>query len=202
MAFRANPLASSSLTLSALPKPLTLGQHLKRYLLPLSFSSAEKFIRMGIPISMPWSYSRRKNIRRADFFDHAGYHPNIVSPSDRKATVTYIKKGNPTGDDIYQSGNLPDTIDKDAAWRAAVDATSAVEVHRIISKSHPKEYLIHHDKIEYFANKNNVRSKNTILRKTMFSSYLPKSRHTSRVIFIHGEFSSASSGRSRDRSSL
>lgn len=98
-------------------------------------------------------FDRKKNIRRADYFDYEGRHPNIVSPRDRKATIVYIKKDNPEGDSIYESGIAPNVTDTDNAWRAAVDATTAVEVHRIISEAHPKEYLLHHDKIEYFANK-------------------------------------------------
>jgi len=98
-------------------------------------------------------YLDKKNVRQANHFDHNGFHPNIVAPRDRQATIDYIKKENPTGPSLYESGTFTKAVDKDQAWRAAVDATTAVEVHRIISESHPKEYLLHHDKVEYFANK-------------------------------------------------
>lgn len=154
MAFRANSACFFLTYPQCFSEPKTLGQHLET-LSPTTFVLVGREVHQdGNPhLHAMVIYTEKKNIRRADFFDHAGYHPNIVSPRDREATITYIKKTDPTGDDLYESGTFASKIDKDHAWRAAVDATSAVEVHRIISRSHPKEYLIHHDKIEYFANK-------------------------------------------------
>lgn len=85
---------------------------------------------------------------------------NIIPPSSIPLICHFARTPRPSSSrslsaskNLYESGEVPTSVDKDSAWRAAVDATTAVEVHRIISKSHPKEYLIHHDKIEYFANK-------------------------------------------------
>lgn len=148
-------------------------------------------------------FDRKRNIRRADFFDFDQRHPNIVSPRDRKATVVYIKKDNPEGDALYESGIAPNITDTDNAWRAAVDATTAIDVHRIIAEAHPREYLLHHDKIEYFANKKaktledyDPNVDDVFILPESISNYL-REEFTKEV-----RSPSASSGRSRDRSSL
>lgn len=154
MTFRANSKAFFLTYPQCFEEPRSIGTHLEQ-LHPTEYCVVARELHQdGNPhLHALVIFTEKKNIRNASFFDYGNYHPNIISPRDRKGTVTYIKKGSPSGDDLYESGELAATVDKDAAWRAAVDATSAVEVHRIISKSHPKEYLLHHDKIEYFANK-------------------------------------------------
>lgn len=134
--------------------PAELGAHLETLAATKYCLVAKELHADGSPhIHAFLIFDRKKNIRQANFFDFRERHPNIVSPRDRKATVVYIKKDAPTGDAIYESGVAPNIADTDNAWRAAVDATTAVEVHRIISEAHPREYLLHHDKIEYYANK-------------------------------------------------
>jgi len=204
MAFRANSKAFFLTFPQCFEEPATIGAHLES-LHPTEYCVVARELHQdGNPhLHALVIYTEKKNIRNATFFDFNNYHPNIISPRDRKATVTYIKKGNPTDTDLYESGEVPTSVDKDSAWRAAVDATTAVEVHRIISKSHPKEYLIHHDKIEYFANKKarNLEDYNPNIDDVFV---LPPAIEA----YLQGDFvntvssPSASSGRSRDRSSL
>jgi hypothetical protein len=154
MAFRINSHAFFLTYPRCLLEPITLGKHLETLATPKYCLVARELHQDGEShLHALVIYTEKKNVRRADFFDHQGYHPNIVAPRDRPATVTYIRKENPTDDDLYENGDFLATVDKENAWRAAVDATTAVEVHRIISAAHPKEYLLHHDKVEYFANK-------------------------------------------------
>lgn len=204
MAFRANSHCFFLTYAQCFEDPRSIATHLEALHPTVYCLVARELHADGNPhIHAMVVFTEKKNIRNAAFFDYGNYHPNIVSPRDRKATVTYIKKGDPSGDDLYESGELPVTVDKDAAWRAAVDATSAIEVHRIISKSHPKEYLIHHDKIEYFANKK-ARCLEDYNPNVDDVFVLPPAIEA----YLQGDFistvssPSASSGRSRDRSSL
>lgn len=154
MAFRINSKAFFLTYPQSNTLPITLGAFLESLGATIYCLVARELHQDGRPHLHAFViFVDKKNVRSATHFDHNGQHPNIVAPRDRQATIDYIKKENPSGPSLYESGEFVRSVDKDQAWRAAVDATSAVEVHRIISQSHPKEYLLHHDKVEYFANK-------------------------------------------------
>jgi hypothetical protein len=154
MAFRINSSAFFLTYPHSNTLPATLGAHLESLSNTKYCLVAKELHADGEPHLHAFViFSEKKNIRQANFFDHDGRHPNIVSPRDRKATVAYIKKDAPTGENLYESGEFSGAIDKDAAWRAVVDATTAIEVHQILATAHPREYVLHHDKVEYFANK-------------------------------------------------
>lgn len=204
MAFRVNSHAFFLTYPRCLLEPATLGAHLES-IAPTKYCLVARELHQDgeSHLHALIIYIDKKNVRRADFFDHQGYHPNIVAPRDRPATVTYIKKNDPSDDDLYETGEFLAVIDKENAWKAAIDATTAIEVHQIISASHPREYVVHHDKIEYYASK----------KQRTLEEYTPPPGQAwvlpdSVTQYLLGEFTkevsspSASSGRSRDRSSL
>lgn len=111
-------------------------------------------------------FSEKKNIRREDYFDFEGYHPNIQSTRDRIATRNYILKSAPVDEALYESGAFDDGKrggSSRAAWKRAIEATTYDEVMAAVAEASPRDFLLSHDRVEAFAQK----------KSTLLVDYVP-----------------------------
>lgn len=101
-------------------------------------------------------FATKLNTKDIRFFDFEDHHPNIVSPRNRQKTVDYIKKCDPTGKDLYETGTFDDGKRGGctrAAWQAALDATTAEETMELVAAASPRDFIINYDRVESYANK-------------------------------------------------
>lgn len=89
-------------------------------------------------------FNTKVNTTNPGYFDIQGFHPNIQKPRNVKDVLTYIKK-----DGKYIS-TWPNKRGYDEIIAEATDETSFME---LIKEADPKNFVLNHEKIEYFANK-------------------------------------------------
>lgn len=134
------------LTYAQCPEP-------KEDLLNFLKSIGDGFIRVGRELHTDGHYHlhacmrmdnpvRTKNER---FFDWKGYHPNIVACRAPQRAMEYAGKDG----DFIDSGILPST----GGWADACGAQSSDEFWNLMKNNHPRDYIINHEKLEYYANK-------------------------------------------------
>jgi len=90
---------------------------------------------------------RKPNIRTERFFDLRGHHPNIDGRiRDPQATFNYVSKD---GDycDHGQPGSLTHK------WQDILLATTAEDFWTTVKEVSPKDYVVNHERLEYFASK-------------------------------------------------
>lgn len=98
-------------------------------------------------------FDRKIDTRSVTFFDFKGQHPNIISPNDLEATKIYVQKdGN-----YIEEGDFPATKKRkavDDAWEAILnEATDNVTFMALAKAKDPKNFVLNHEKLEYFAAK-------------------------------------------------
>jgi hypothetical protein len=88
-------------------------------------------------------FTNKKNVKRADYFDIDGYHPNVQSTKDVPAWVTYCKKDG----DFITFGTPPARKRK---WSEVFDAKDKEEARALIQEISARDYINNTDRIEYF----------------------------------------------------
>lgn len=99
-------------------------------------------------------YADKLTVRTPTFFDHEEHHPNVQSARDRKAVQDYIKKSNPEGDKLYETGTFDAGTRGSAtraAWEAAINAKTAGEVMAAVQLASPRDFVTQYDKILAYA---------------------------------------------------
>nr|WAE42581.1 MAG: replication associated protein [Cressdnaviricota sp.] len=87
---------------------------------------------------------RSKNPR---FFDKDGYHPNVQGAREWKNVLEYVKKDG----QWLESGQLPQ--EKKDSWKALESAATKEEFFNMAKTLAPRDYILQHERLEYFANK-------------------------------------------------
>lgn len=89
-------------------------------------------------------YDSPVNTRNERYFDVRGHHPNVQSARDIKAVLKYIRK-----DGNYEE-NWPTKRNYGEILSECKDYTSFMDA---MKDNQPKDYILHQDKLEYFAEK-------------------------------------------------
>jgi len=95
-------------------------------------------------------YETPCNVRRANYYDVRGYHPNVQSARDVKSILKYSRK-----DGNYEE-NWPE---KRAYGEIIGKATNYQEFMDLMRENQPKDYVVMHERLEYFADKHYPRPK-------------------------------------------
>lgn len=84
------------------------------------------------------------NTRNSRYFDIEGYHPNVQSARRPKDVLAYIRK----------DGNFIDNWPTKRSYGEILSEASNFDTFMEMVKSNqPKDYILHHDKLEYYAEK-------------------------------------------------
>lgn len=89
-------------------------------------------------------YATPVNIRNATFYDIDGYHPNVQSARKPKDVLAYIRK------DGNYIDNWPTKRSYGEIIEEAKDFDSFMDMVRT---NQPKDFILHQDKLEYYADK-------------------------------------------------
>jgi len=93
-------------------------------------------------------FSERFRSRNARIFDCGGVHPNIRAVWNMQGCLAYVKKDG----DFVEWGKPP--TQKKRAWAALIEDSQSPEDFMANSRaSFPREFVLHNDKFESFANK-------------------------------------------------
>jgi len=99
-------------------------------------------------------FADKLTIRSQAAFDVEGFHPNLQAARDRTHIKNYCLKGEPSGEDLHETG----TFDAGhrgsatrAAWEAAVNAKTADEVMAAVALASPRDFLLCHDRVKAYA---------------------------------------------------
>lgn len=92
-------------------------------------------------------FNAKKSIRSERHWDLQGFHPNIVSPNCVLGTLGYVAKdGN-----YIDHGPIPNGPKR--GWEDAVACETQNEFWDVVKEVSPKDYVINHERLEYYANK-------------------------------------------------
>lgn len=93
-------------------------------------------------------FTERFRSRNARAFDWLGIHPNIRSVWSMPGAITYCKKDG----DFVEWGNVPQ--EKKRSWSTLIeDSKSPSDFMANSRTAFPREFVLHNDKFESFANK-------------------------------------------------
>lgn len=84
------------------------------------------------------------NTRNSRYFDIEGYHPNVQSARRPKDVLAYIRKDGEYLDNWPTRRSYGDIITE------AKDFDNFME---LVKTNQPKDFILHHDKLEYYADK-------------------------------------------------
>lgn len=90
---------------------------------------------------------RKLDTRRNNFFDLGGHHPNIQSCRNLQATFDYVSKD---GEFVDFGSPSPEKQDK---WKKILSSTTAEEFWTSANDLVPRDYVLNHEKLEYFVQK-------------------------------------------------
>lgn|SRR6266566_3415382 len=97
-------------------------------------------------------FEKKKRTRNPRYFDINGYHPNVSAPRSVKACFEYCTKD----DENPLSNFVPGEKKKDAntRWGEILDgAADRKAFFELVRKEFPKDYVLNHEKLEYFVTK-------------------------------------------------
>jgi len=81
-------------------------------------------------------------------FDYYGFHPNIQPCRKTSDVLTYIAKGG-----NYIDYGVLDAGSQKRTWNDMLLAQNAQEAKNFAKEHFPRDYILNHEKIEYFVNK-------------------------------------------------
>lgn len=90
---------------------------------------------------------KKKDIRNARFFDIQQYHPNVQAAKDIPGSIRYLEKEDTNS---LSFGEAPAVKRQ---WSEILDASSKDEAMAIASQVSARDFVINHERIEYFVNK-------------------------------------------------
>lgn len=98
----------------------------------------------GLHLHVVLSYPTPVNTRNERFWDIRGFHPNIQKPQNIENCIGYCKK----------EGNFLTNWPETKEWGDILtEATTSEEFFSLVRANQPKEYVINHERLEYFADK-------------------------------------------------
>lgn len=100
----------------------------------------------GIHFHAVVGYSKKYDCRNARAFDISGFHPKLEAAKDVVASVSYVKKDG----DFILFGDVPTAKRR---WSELENASSAEEAFDIIKSVSFRDFVLNHEKIEYFVSK-------------------------------------------------
>lgn len=107
---------------------------------------------------------RKPNIRTERFFDLRGHHPNIDGRiRNPQATFDYVSK-----DGDYCDHGTPGTLT--TKWASVISASTAEDFWTSVKEVSPKDFVINHERLEYFASKHYA-----VASSAYVSPYVPES---------------------------
>ncbi|AIF34812.1 replication-associated protein [Sewage-associated circular DNA virus-4] len=111
-------------------------------------------------------WQNKLDIRDTTFFNYENYHPNIQSARSIKKVIAYTKKDG----DFIEAGDSP-IVDTANTWSTAMDtATTIKEFMDTVKESNPRDYILQHERLEYFAAKHF--KKDTEVYKPNFEEFI------------------------------
>jgi hypothetical protein len=91
----------------------------------------------------------KQSIKRQNFFDIDGNHPNIQTARDRVAIRDYVLKEQ---GHKFEEGTFS-TSSKKSLWKAALEAPTAAEFMEKVAEASPRDYILQYDRVESFSQK-------------------------------------------------
>lgn len=89
-------------------------------------------------------YATPVNTRNSRYFDIEGYHPNVQSARRPKDVLAYIRKDGTFLDNWPTKRNYGEILNECTNYESFMNA---------MKDNQPKDYILHQDKLEYFAEK-------------------------------------------------
>ncbi len=100
-------------------------------------------------VYIKWANSfRTRNVRH---FDINGYHPNISKPRNERALFEYITKEDP--EPLANFSPSEKKKSRNETWSEILETTTKEEFYSKSRELAPADYVLNHERLEYFANK-------------------------------------------------
>lgn len=112
------------------------------------------------------SFKSKLDVRRSDYFDVQGAHCNVQAARDVKATREYVKKDG----DFIEDWNAPEAV----GWSELLDKSfSKSEFMDKCRELKTRDFVLNHEKLEYFADKHFAETKPKYASRPLDSFNLP-----------------------------
>lgn len=111
------------------------------------------------------TYGKKFDCRNERQFDVDGFHPNITAARSVPDCEKYCKKDNPTGDDIFEYGTIGA---KSSIWAQIVSAETAEEVHAMVKREAPREYVLSYDRVCNYAETKKFKAEEYVSEHSVF----------------------------------